>query len=106
MFYISEKDYVAQAVGPVPTASFIRATAGMSRIALKRAQKHHLAVLTDWQKQRDVAQQRYVQLVDAGEIVVPTRMQQLCRTAQGHPDREDTQAARRLLTKRSISWEV
>lgn len=104
MFYISEKDYVAQAVGPVPTASFIRSTANMSGIALKRAQARHLEILTDWQARRDAAQDRYVQLVDAGKIKVPTHMQQLIKTAQGHPDRRDTQAARRLLDKRSISW--
>jgi len=106
MFYISEVDYVAQVVGPVPTASFIRATAGMSGIALKRAQTRHRDVLTEWQHQRDAARDKYVRLVEIGEIVVTTHTQQLIRTARGHPDNTSTQAARRLLDKRLISWEV
>jgi len=106
MLCISERDYLTQTVGPVPTASFIRATAGMSGIALKRAQTRHREVLTEWQKQRDAAQDEYARLVAVGEIVVPTHVQQLVITAQGHPDRDDTQAARRLLDKRGITYEV
>jgi len=78
----------------------------MSGIALKRAQNRHRDVLTEWQKQRDTAQDEYVQLVEIGEIVVPTHVQQLIKTAQGHPDNESTQAARRLLDKRGIEYEV
>lgn len=105
MLCLTERDYLTQTVGPAPTASFIRATAGMSGIALKRAQDRHLEILTDWQTRRDAARTEYARLVEAGEIEVPTHIQQLVITAQGHPDRDDTQAARRLLTKRSISWE-
>ena len=106
MFYITERDYLTQTVGPVPTVSFIRATAGMSGIALRRAQDRHLVILTDWQARRDAAQDEYARLVAVGEIVVPTHVQQLINTAQGHPDRDDTQAARRLLDKRGIVYEV
>jgi len=106
MLYITERDYLTRVVGHIPTASFIRSTANMSGIALKRAKKRHLEILTEWQAQRDAAQDEYARLVGTGEIVVPTHKQQLIQTAQGHPDREDTQAARRLLDKRGIMYEV
>lgn len=102
---ITETDYLTTTVGPVPTASFIRSTANMSGIALRRAQARHLEILTDWQARRDAAQDEYVRLVEAGEIVVPTYIQRLVKTAQGHSDNPSTQAARRLLRARSISWE-
>lgn len=104
MLCITERDYLTQTVGPAPTASFIRATAGMSGIALLRAQTRHLEILTAWQARRDAARVEYAQLVTAGEIEVPSHLQQLIQTAQGHPDNRDTQAACRLLDKRGISW--
>ena len=103
---ISERDYLTLTVGHIPTASFIRSTANMSGIALRRAKKRHLEILTEWQAKRDAAQDEYARLVEIGEIVVPTHKQQLIQTAQGHPDRDDTQAARRLLDKRGITYEV
>ena len=77
----------------------------MSGIALKRAQLNHRDVLGQWQNRRDAARLEYRELLEAGEIVVPTRTQQLIKTARGHPDNQGVQAARRLLAKRSIAWD-
>src|SRR5690606_14312503 len=41
----------------------------------------------------------YWRKVESGEITPPSRTQRLLRAAQGHPDNESTQAARRLLAK-------
>ena len=76
----------------------------MSAVALRRAQECHRLALLDWQAKRDAARVEYAQLVEAGKITIPTRVQHLIQTARGHPDRRDTQAARRILEKRSISW--
>lgn len=54
---------------------------------------------------REKLRAEYNEKVAKGEIRPPSHMEKLISTAQGNPDREDVQAARRLLTKRGISWD-
>lgn len=53
---------------------------------------------------REELRQEYAEKVKNGEIKAPSRNEKLIATANGHPDLEATQAARRLLEKRGISW--
>jgi len=52
-----------------------------------------------WQARRDGLRAAYASAVKAGDIVAPTAFDRHYATAAGHPDRVDTQAARRLLAK-------
>lgn len=60
----------------------------------------------DWEiiEERDRLRKEYWDKVEAGELRSLTRVETLIETANGHPDREDTKAAIRLLTKRGIVW--
>lgn len=49
---------------------------------------------------RDRLRGEYADKVASGEIREPTQIEQLAKTAEGHPDNESVQAARRLLSKR------
>ena len=54
---------------------------------------------------REKLRAEYNEKVAKGEIRPPSHMERLISTAKGNPDREDVQAARRLLPKRGISWD-
>jgi hypothetical protein len=49
--------------------------------------------------------EEYQAKVASGEIRPPTRNEKLIRTAQGNPDNESVQAARRILDKNGIKWQ-
>ena len=57
------------------------------------------------ERRREELRQAYAAEVEAGTVRPPSRVERLIRTAQGHPDNESVQAARRLLEKKGISWE-
>jgi hypothetical protein len=59
-----------------------------------------------WEQKRAELRQEYAEKVATGEIRPPTRTEKLIATAQGHPDNESVQAARRILEKQGISWEA
>ena len=53
---------------------------------------------------REKLRAEYAEKVAKGEIRPPSRMEKLISTAQGSPDREDVQAARRILDKKGVNW--
>lgn len=55
-------------------------------------------------EQRESLRQEFYELVAAGILREPTRIERLICTAKGHSDNESVKAARRLLTKRGIRW--
>lgn len=57
-------------------------------------------------EKREQLRKEYSEKVRNGEIRPPTRIEQLIRTAQGHPDNLSVQAARRILTKKKILWDT
>jgi len=69
---------------------------GISKAERRRIDRR-LAEQWDKLKIRDALSNEYDRLVAAGEIRPPTRKERLERTAAGHPDRADVQAARRIL---------
>ena len=54
-----------------------------------------------WAQRREQLRREYAALVAAGQLRPRTRRERLERTAAGHPDKESTRAARRLLEKMS-----
>jgi hypothetical protein len=56
-------------------------------------------------ERREKLRKEYAEKVAKGEIRPPSRTELLIATAQGHPDNESTQAARRLLERQGINWE-
>ena len=91
-------------IGQMPFATFTRATANMSGAALRRAQAQHEIALDKWLVGRNKARKKYAELVNCGKIRPPTRTQRLMQRARGHSDRQDVQAARRVLVKQGLSW--
>ncbi|MFA5321200.1 MAG: hypothetical protein WC373_00890 [Smithella sp.] len=57
--------------------------------------------LTD---KRELLRKEYSEKIKSGEIRPPTRMERLISTANGNPDNQAVQAARRILEKNGIDW--
>lgn len=55
---------------------------------------------------RDVLRQEYADKVTAGEIRPPTWEETIIAKANGMPDRQDVQAARRVAAKHGIDWQA
>ena len=59
----------------------------------------------DYQERRSAAIKEYKEKVASGEIQEKSALEIRIEIANGHPDNESTQAARRRLIKKGISWE-
>ena len=70
-----------------------------SRIVNRQAGKD-LAIV----QLRDQLRTEYREKIAQGLIRAPTRIERLIDTANGHPDNESVQAARRILQKSNIDW--
>lgn len=71
----------------------------------KKIVERQAALDRDLISRRSELRKEYKRLVEAGELRPPTYYESRIRTAQGHPDNEAVQAARRLLEKRGIRWD-
>lgn len=58
----------------------------------------------EYSAKRQAAREEYKQLVESGKIRKPGKYDELIKTANGNPDNESVQAARRVLKKRGIKW--
>ena len=54
---------------------------------------------------REVLREEYAQMIAKGAIRLPTRMEKLISSANGHPDNESVMASRRICEKRGINWQ-
>lgn len=70
----------------------------------KRDCKRSIEVSNDYCAKRERARTEYAQLVATGVIIPKSRIEQMIDRANGHPDNESTQAARRICQKRGIDW--
>lgn len=77
----------------------IRTARGKKRFEAA-CEKHRV----EYAEKRQKAIDEYYSLVENGEIVQKTRLEITVEKANGHPDNESTQAARRILAKRGIDW--
>ena len=98
--YLSSKNLGRQGIGEPALAKNIGK--GIAREQLIERQRVKDEQYT---QAREVARQEYQQLVQDGKITVPTKIEQRIKTAQGNPENQAVQSARRLLTKQGISWE-
>lgn len=55
-------------------------------------------------KRRSELWEEYQRLVVEGKVRPPSRIERLLEAANGHEDKAQTHAARRVLTKRGIDW--
>lgn len=58
----------------------------------------------DLAKRRSELWEEYQLMVAEGKVRQPTRIERLIEAANGHEDRAQTHAARRVLAKRGIDW--
>lgn len=58
-----------------------------------------------YSEKRAKAIKEYYQKIESGELVEKTIEEQIIDRANGHPDKESTQAARRVAKKRGIEWQ-
>lgn len=79
---------------------------GATQKEIKKRANQEWEKSKEWQKQRDKLKEEYNQKIVSGEIRPPTRIEQLIATAKGQEENESVQAARRLLKKQGIDWEV
>ena len=79
-----------------------------NRIITKRGQSDAvdkvMADMSDNAGRRAQLRAEYEQKVASGEIIAPSAIEERIRKANGHPDLQSTQAARRLLEKQGIDW--
>lgn len=62
------------------------------------------AAEAEYQEKRTAAKEEYRRLVEAGELRDKTIIEKTLTRAQGHPDNESVQAARRICEKRGYDW--
>lgn len=86
------EDGAASPAGHMPKANWRRV---MQTVAERNAE---LA------KRRSELWEEYQRLVAEGKVRPPSRIEELLAIANGHEDRAQTHAARRLLAKRGIDW--
>lgn len=105
---ISLNQFLAQRGVSMPVSDFmldkVRFPHGLTLRQRKQLEKDAARVEADYQDRRAAAIREFNELVEKGEIIKPSRIEELLRTAQGHDDNEQVQAARRLLAKRGIDW--
>lgn len=75
-------------------------TARQQKAMLKEQQKNADA----YASKRAQAKAEYNELLASGKIAEKSNTERLIERANGHPDNESTQAARRVLKKRGIEW--
>ena len=77
----------------------IRTARGKKRFEVQ-CDKHR----EEYAQKRRMAISEYNSLVENGAIVPKTLLERTIEKANGHPDNESTQAARRILAKRGLDW--
>lgn len=107
---ISLDHFLAQRGVSMPVSDFmldkVRFPHGLTLRKTKQLERDAARVEADYQERRAAAIREYNELVEKGEIMKPSRMEMLIRTAQGHDDNESVQASRRLLAKKGIDWKA
>ena len=78
--------------GHMPKSNWRRAMQAMAEHNAELAQR------------RSEVWEEYQRLVSEGKVRPPTHIERLIEAANGHEDRAQTHAARRLLAKRGIDW--
>lgn len=88
------EDGVVSPAGHMPRANWRRV---MRTVAERSA---------DLFRRRSELWEEYQRLMAEGKVRPPTRIERLIEVANGHEDRAQTHAARRVLAKRGIDWRL
>ena len=72
----------------------------------KRFEKECEEAEREYQEKRAEAKAEYKVMLEKGEVREETVLERRLRIANGHPDNESTQAARRILAKKGIDWKT
>jgi hypothetical protein len=105
---LTEEEYLAQqgyGRGAIGEAGLHRSSNNISRKVWQKKVDAQFDKDAEVVKKRAELRQEYQDKVVAGEIRSPSRFEELIKKANGHPDNEAVQAARRLLEKKGIDWE-
>lgn len=84
----------------------VRFPHGLTLRQRKRLEKDAEKAEIEYSALRKAAIAEYQQLVAEGKIREPSRVEVLMKTANGHEDNPATHAARRVLAKRGIDWQM
>jgi len=79
---------------------------GQSLRQEKQMAKEVLKINREHSKKREVAIAEYKEKIASGEFIEKTIVERIIEAANGHPDNEKTQAARRRCDKKGIDWRV
>ena len=79
---------------------------GLTESQRNQLEKEAAEAATDYQNRRRAAIEEYNRLVSEGSIIPSTQIDLLLAVANGHPDNQATQAARRSLEKRGYDWQT
>lgn len=77
---------------------------GLTQRQRKQLEKEADKARVEYSEKREAAIREYREKVKYGSIKEKSRTEVLIERANGHPDNESTQAARRILEKRGIEW--
>ena len=106
---ISLNDYLGRLGLSSPISDYmddkLRNPHGLSESQRNQLEKEAKAAADDYHARRNAAIDEYNRMVAEGKIIPPTQIDRLIATANGHPDNEATQAARRSLEKRGYDWQ-
>lgn len=98
--YLSSKGYPASGFGEAALHKGVQKTARQqTRMVELQAEKDR-----NYAEVRESLRKEYQEKLEKGELREPTTVEKMISTAKGMPELESTQAARRVLEKRGISW--
>lgn len=107
---ISLNDYLGRLGVSSPISNYmddkLRNPRGLTANQKAKLEKEAALAADEYQKKRAAAIEEYQQLVKQGKIIPASQIDTLLATANGHPDNESTQAARRALEKRGYDWQT
>lgn len=98
--YLSSKGYPFSGFGEAALHKGIQKTASQQNKVIELQSDKDRR----YEEARECLRKEYHEKLEKGEIREPSTIEKLISTAKGMPDLESTQAARRLLEKRGISW--
>ena len=103
------EEYLAQQNLSMPISDFTldktRNPHGLTQRKRKALEEDTLKNAREYHAKREEAIKEFERKVQTGEIIEKTKEQKLIERARyGHPDNEQTQAARRVCEKRGLVW--
>lgn len=99
--YIASKGYGFSGIGDVALHKGKQRTSEQQDKAVKSQAKKD----KDYTERREMLRKEFRDKLAKGELREPNTIEKLQKAANGNPDNESTQAARRALQKRGIDWQ-